>query len=78
MKCTIRLPLILSADNLNIVKLWVDSFYAAHDDMRRHTGETISLGHGSLFSMSIKQKINMKSSTEAEIIEADEALPQIL
>ena len=32
-KCTIRLPLILSADNLNAVKWWVYASYSAHDDM---------------------------------------------
>ena len=77
-KCTIRLPLILSADNLNIVKWWVDTSYAAYDDILGHTGATMSLGRGSLFSMSKKQKINTKSSTEAELIGEDDALPQIL
>ena len=51
-KCTIRLPLILSADNLNIIKLWVDASYIEHDDMRRHTGTTIYLGRGLVLSMS--------------------------
>ena len=77
-KCTIRLPLILSADNLNIIKWWVESSYAAHDNMRGNTGETMYLGHGSVLSMSKRKKLNMKSSTEAELIGADDALPQML
>ena len=62
-KCTIQLPLILSADNLNVLKWWVDASYAAHDDMGGNTTATMSLGFGSLISMSKKQKINTMSST---------------
>ena len=74
-KCTIWLPLILSADNLNVIKWWVDAFYVAHDDMRGHTGATMSLGRRSVISMSKKKKLNTKSSNEAETIGADDALP---
>ena len=35
-------------------------------------------GPGSIISISKKQKLNTKSSTEAEIIGADNAMPQIL
>ena len=68
----------MSADNLNVIKWWVDASYAAHDDMHRHTGANMSLGCGLVLSMSKKQKLNMKSSTEAELIGADDALPQML
>ena len=46
MKCTMRLPMVLSAENLNFIKGWVDASYAAHGDMRGHTGVTMSLGRG--------------------------------
>ena len=77
-KSTIRMLLRLSADKLNVVKWWVDASYAAHNDMRRHNGATMSLGRGSVLSMSKKQKINTKSSIKAELIRADNALPQIM
>ena len=51
-KYTIQLPLILSADNLNVIKWWVDASYAEHDDMRGHAGATIPLGRGLVLSMS--------------------------
>ena len=54
-KCTIRLPLILSADKLNIIKWWVDASYAAHDDMCGNTGAIMSLGRRLVFSMSKNQ-----------------------
>ena len=51
-KCTIRLLLILSADNLNVLKWWVDASYAAHDHMRRHNGATLSMVRGLVLSIS--------------------------
>ena len=50
----------------------------AHDDMRGQTGATMSLGRGSVLSMSKMHKLNTKSSTKTEIIKADDALPHIL
>ena len=72
------MPLILHADNVNLIKWWVDAAYATHDDMWGHTGATMSLGHSSVLSMSKKQKLNMKSSTESELIGADNVFPQML
>eukprot|EP00957_Ditylum_brightwellii_P010563 800038-Ditylum_brightwellii.AAC.1 len=46
--------------------------------MREHTGAVISLGKGSVFSSSTKQKSNTKSSTETELIAVDNAMPHIL
>ena len=45
------MPLVLGADNLNIIKWWVDASYAVHDDMNRHTGAIMSLGRRSVLSM---------------------------
>ena len=42
--------------------------YAVHSDMKRHTGVTLTWGKGSLISESTKQKVNARSSTEAELI----------
>ena len=44
LKRTIKLPLILRADGVNVLKWWVDASYVAHDDMRGHTGGTMSCG----------------------------------
>ena len=81
LKRTIKLPLILQADGLNVLKWWVDASYVAHDDMRVHTGGTMSMGKdgcGSIISISKKQKLNTKSSTEAELIGSDGAMPHML
>jgi hypothetical protein len=72
------LVLRLSADNLNIVKWMVDSSYGVHHDMKSHTGAVISMGTGAVYSTSKKQKLNTKSSTEAELVGIDDVLPQAL
>jgi hypothetical protein len=42
--------------------------------MRSHTGAVLILGQGALMSMSLEQKINTKSSTEAELVGVDDAM----
>jgi hypothetical protein len=73
---TIDMPLTLSIDNLSIVKTWVDASYAIHHDMRSHTGGAIMMGKGTLYAKSSKQRINVKSSTEAELVGASDFYPQ--
>jgi hypothetical protein len=75
---TTELVLCLSADNLNIVKRWVDASYGVHNDMRSHTGVVLSMGTGAVYSQSSKHKLNTKSSTEAELVGIDDVLPRAL
>ena len=72
---TIDLLLTLSMDSMHIMKTWVDASYAVHPDMRSHTGGCISFGKGMIISKSLKQKLNTKSSTEAELVGATDILP---
>ena len=44
LKRTIKFPLILCADGVNVIKWWVDESYAAHDGMQVQTGVTMSMG----------------------------------
>ena len=57
---------------------WVDASYAVHPDMKSHTGGILSLGKGAIYGTSTRQKINAKSSTEAELIGVADVLPQAL
>jgi len=75
---TREMPLTLSADDTNIIKWWADGSFAVHPNMRSHTGGTMTLGKGSIYSTSTKQKLNTKSSTEAELVAANDVLPQLL
>ena len=68
----------LEADPDGIIKWWVDASYAVHPNMRSHTGATFTLGKGSPYSISTKQKINTRSSTEAELVGVNDAMALIL
>ena len=75
---TTKMPLTLHAEGNNIVKWWVDGSYAVHPYMRSQTGGTMSLGKEAIINTSIKHKMNTKSSTETELIAADDLMPHIL
>ena len=77
-KCTLELLLRLSADNLRIQKWWIDASFGTRDNFKSHTGGCMSLGAGAIISVSKKQKLNTKSSTEAELVGVDDVLPQVL
>ena len=68
----------MSADDTNSIKWHVDASFAVHKDMRSHTGATMSLGSGVICSVSTKQKINTRSSTEAELVGVDDVVSKIL
>lgn len=74
-KETIFLPLTLGSDGTGNIYWYVDASFAVHNNMRSHTGAVITFGIGAALSMSTKQKINTKSSTEAEIVGVDDSLP---
>ena len=57
---------------------WVDTSFAVHEDIRSRTGMHMSLGKGTVYSASVKQKINTASSTEAELVGVADALPKIV
>ena len=67
--------MIEPGDHLN---WWVDSSYAIHPDMCSHSGIIMMLGKGVMYSFSCKQKLNTKSSTEAELVVIDDAMVQVL
>jgi hypothetical protein len=66
------------ADPINIARWWVDASYGVHADLKSHTGGVFSLDKGAVCGASTRQKINTKSSTEAELVGVAEVLPQIL
>jgi hypothetical protein len=68
----------MSADDSQTIKWYVDSSFAVHKDMRGHTGAIMTLGTGAIISDSTKQKVNARSSTESEMIAADDMISKIL
>ena len=70
--------LFLTLEGTHDPEWWVDASYGVHPDMRSHTGGTMSMGYGSVYSRSTRQKLNTKSSTEAELVGVDDMMPMIL
>jgi hypothetical protein len=68
----------IGSDNMGSIRTWVDASYAVHPDMKSHTGGLISFGTGGLMCKSSKQKLNTKSSTEAELVGASDYLPNLM
>jgi histone deacetylase 1/2 len=65
---TTELGIILTADPSPHVIAHIDASYGVHGDFKSHSGMVISLGAGPIDASSTKQKINTKSSAEAELI----------
>ena len=75
---TLYICLVLGRDDTGVVRWWIDASYAVHPDMRGHTGATMSLGNGLVFSSSWKQKLVTRGSTESEVVGVFDVLPQVL
>ena len=58
--------LSLGIDDVKVIKWYVDASYGVHPDLRSHIGSTMTIGTGAVQSGSAKQKMNTRSSTEAE------------
>ena len=72
------MKLTLCAENLRSIKWYVDASFTVHPDFRSQTGGTKTFRKGVIQSLSKKQKLNTRSSTEAELVGADDVASQIL
>ena len=68
----------IGADDMGKMRSWVDAAFAVHPDMKSHTGGVMSFGTGGIICKLTKQKLNTKSSTEAEFVGASDYLPNTL
>jgi hypothetical protein len=75
LKGTINDVRVIGASNLTDIFTWIDAAYAVNPDMKSQTGGTMSLGVGVLHAKSSKQKLNVKSSTEAELVGNSDYIP---
>jgi hypothetical protein len=62
----------------NFPVAYCDASYGVHHDSKSHTGLFITLGAGPIFVGSTKQKIVVKSSTEAELVALSDSASQII
>jgi hypothetical protein len=78
LQSTVYLKLRLESDGSGIIRWWVDASYGVHSDMKGHTGGTMSMGKGSIYSVATGQKLVARSSTESELIGVHDVMPQII
>ena len=78
LKGTVHLPLVIGVDDSETITWNIDSSFAIHPDCKSHTGACLTSEHGSVLSISTKQKINTKSSTEAELVDVDDAITFVM
>lgn len=74
LRATSKDVLTLRCDGERTAKWFVDAAFAVHPDMRSHTGAVFTLGKGAISTYSRKQNMNTRSSTEAELVAADDAI----
>ena len=70
--------LTMRADDLKVIKWHIDASFAVHPDFKSHTGAVMTMGGGAMQTLTRKQKLNSRSSTEAELIGVDDAITQVL
>ncbi len=78
LQSTCDLPLILGATGTGVLSWYVDALFAVHPDTQGHTGGAMTMGRGFPLDKLTKHKLNTHSSTESEIVAADDLIPQIL
>ena len=61
------LALTIEADDTHVVNFWVDGSFAVTNDMKSQSGVVITLGKGAVYSASLRQRLNTRSSTEADL-----------
>ena len=75
LQTTAHLPLILQ-NNGEGTKVYIDGAHAVHADMKGHAGVWVTEGKGTIYAASTKNKLNVVSSTEAEIVSVGKKLPK--
>ena len=75
---TKEIYLKLKQNDMNVLKIYVDAAYGVHDDCRSHSGLVAKFGQGSALFASRKQRLNTRSSTEAELVAVDDFIGMVL
>jgi hypothetical protein len=60
------------------INSFIDASYAVHPDMKSHSGVVISIGKGPIYAKSSQINLNVKSSTEAEVVAASDGCSKVI
>ena len=72
---TIKDKRIIGAKNISDLYTWIDEVYDLHNSMRGHIGGTISMGYGIIHVKASKKNMNVRSSTESELVGMGKYVP---
>jgi hypothetical protein len=75
LRSTKLLGLILSTNGSGVLKWWVEASFVVHPNVRGHSGGGLLMGRGFPIVGAKKQRINTRSSTETEIVGANNFMP---
>ena len=78
LRSTQQLTSNLTTSSILEIKWWVNASFATHPDMQSHTRGVMMVGKGAVYTSSIRQKINTKTSTEAEMVGVSDLIGQVL
>ena len=81
LKGTKQLHLRLKLDDGMSVATWfIDESFATHEDFRSHTGGVLKFSDdsGGFINLSSRQKLNTRSSTEAELVAVNDCVRKVL
>ena len=70
--------LALRADGSGCLSWHCNATFALHDDFRSHTGSTFLMGDGAITSLSRKQGMNTRGSTNAEVVATDKIVSPMI
>ena len=74
-KCTLEDTRTIGAQDLTKIFTWIDATYAVNPDFKSQTGGAMPMGIGVLHAKCGKQTLNVKSSTESELVGTSEYIP---
>ena len=58
LEATHYLPMILKRNDDGNIERWLDACFVVHDAMQNRTSMNVSIGRGSVYAVSAKQKLN--------------------
>ena len=67
-----------TANSIQLHGMWMMSRKAMKIIRKSNTGAVMTMGSGTVFSLSTKQKVEAHSSTEAELVAVDDVIAKIL
>jgi Reverse transcriptase (RNA-dependent DNA polymerase) len=70
--------IVIEGDKNLSILAYVDASYGVHHDYKSHTGCVIGIGRGPVYAKSSGQKINTKSSSEAELVGLSDSVGQVI